>query len=113
MALRRRRDIWDVIIIGGGMAGLTAAWQASRRGLSAALFEAQPACGGQVATVNELDDVPSTAKISGPELASSLAGRLGIEGVGLYYEKVSRAVKLDDLWQVTGEKSTLRGTRVH
>ena len=51
MALRRRRDIWDVIVIGGGIAGLTAAWHASRRGLSVALIEAQPACGGQVGTV--------------------------------------------------------------
>ena len=112
MALRRRRDIWDLIVVGGGIAGLTAAWHGSRRGLSVALFEAQPACGGQVATVNTLDDWPSTAEVSGVELAASLAERIGIEGVGLYYESVSAIVKAGDLWQVTGEKSTLRGKRV-
>jgi phytoene dehydrogenase-like protein len=32
MSLRRRRDIWDVVVIGGGIGGLTAAWYTSRRG---------------------------------------------------------------------------------
>ena len=74
MAVRRRRDIWDVIVIGGGIAGLTAAWHASRRGLSVAIFETQPGCGGQVATVNTLDDWPATGPVSGVELAAALAG---------------------------------------
>ena len=112
MALRRRRDIWDVIIIGGGIAGLTAAWHASRRGLSVALLEAQPACGGQVSTLNELDDWPSTAAVSGVELASSLVERIGIEGVGLFYESVSSVKKEGELWIVAGEKSLLRGRRI-
>jgi len=112
MALRRRRDIWDVIIIGAGMAGLTAAWHASRRGLSVAVFEAQPACGGQVATVNELDDWPATGDVSGVELASSLVERIHIEGVGLFHESVSSVVKAGELWQVSAEKSTLRGKRL-
>ena len=30
MRLRRRRDIWDVAVVGGGIAGLTGAWHAVR-----------------------------------------------------------------------------------
>lgn len=112
MALRRRRDIWDVIVIGGGIAGLTAAWHASRRGLSVALFEAQPACGGQVGTVNELDDWPATGEVSGVELAASIVERIGVEGAGIYYEGVTSLEKAGEFWQAKGEKSTLRGKRV-
>ena len=112
MALRRRRDIWDVVIIGGGMAGLTAAWQASRRGLSVALLEAQPVCGGQIATVNEIDDYPSTTPVSGPEVAASLAARISTEGVSIIYESVSTIAKVQDLWSVKVEKDTLRARRI-
>ena len=55
MSLRRRRDIWDVVVIGGGIGGLTAAWYCARRGLPTALLEAEGMLGGQVATVNALD----------------------------------------------------------
>ena len=89
MALRRRRAIWDVVIIGAGFAGLTAAWQTSRRGLSVAVFEEQPACGGQVSTVNTLDDWPATGETSGVELASTLAERLHTEGVAFFHEAVT------------------------
>ena len=36
MSLRRRRDIWDAVVIGGGIGGLTAAWYCSRRGMPTA-----------------------------------------------------------------------------
>jgi DNA-binding MarR family transcriptional regulator len=39
----------------------------ARRGLATALFEAQPNCGGQVATVNVLDDWPSVDESSGEQ----------------------------------------------
>lgn len=37
----RRRDIRDVPVVGGGIAGLTAARHAGRRGLATALIEAE------------------------------------------------------------------------
>ena len=72
-----KRTVLTTPPVTGGIAGLTAAWHASRRGLSVALFEAQPACGGQVGTVNELDDWPATGDVSGVELAASIVERIG------------------------------------
>ncbi len=43
---------YDVIVVGGGAAGLTAAAYAARAGKTVALFERQPALGGLVQSVN-------------------------------------------------------------
>ncbi len=112
MSLRRRRDIWDLAVIGGGVSGLTAAWHAMRRGLATTLFEAQPSCGGQVATVNVLDDWPSTAPVSGVELAASLAGALSPEVVEIHYEKLESVRTEDGLLRVRSAARSLRARRV-
>ena len=40
--------MYDVVIIGGGPAGMTAAIYAKRAALSTLVIEKQPFCGGQV-----------------------------------------------------------------
>ncbi len=112
MTLRRRRDVWDVAIVGGGIAGLTAAWHAMRRGLAVCLFEPQPGYGGQVATVNSLDDWPATGPVSGVELAASLAARLSPEVVDLHSEAVLAVQSEDALLRVTSVSRAIRARRV-
>ncbi len=90
MRLRRRRDIWDVAVIGGGITGLTAAWHAVRRGLTTVLFEGAPAHGGQVANVNHLEDWPAVEGVSGVALAADLVAKLRDEGVELHGEPAGR-----------------------
>lgn len=112
MTLRRRHDIWDVAIVGGGIAGLTAAWHAMRRGLAPCLFEPQPGYGGQVATVNEIDDWPASGPVSGVELASRLAAELSHEIVGLVNEPVLTVEPEGDLLRVTAASRSVRARRV-
>ena len=71
MAGLLRRNQYDIAIIGAGAAGMTAAWHASQRGLSTALFEANLQPGGQVATVGQIESMPGVA-LSGPEFSAAL-----------------------------------------
>lgn len=112
MTLRRRHDIWDVAIVGGGIAGLTAAWHAVRRGLAPCLFEPQPGYGGQVATVNEIDDWPATGAVSGVELASSLAAELSHEVVQLINEPVLKVEADGALLRIASASQSIRARRV-
>lgn len=112
MRLRRRRDIWDVVVVGGGIAGLTAALQAVRRGLTTALFESAPAHGGLVANVNQLDDWPAIAETSGVELAAALVAELREENVELYGERVVGVSRDGKLLRVQSDTHELRTRRV-
>ena len=112
MTLRRRHDIWDLAIVGGGIAGLTAAWHGTRRGLAVCLFEPQPGYGGQIATVNVLDDWPATGPVSGVELAASLAGQLSPEVVELHNESVLAVRPEDQLLRVTSASHSIRARRL-
>lgn len=61
----------DVIIIGGGPAGLAAALYASRAGLSTLVLESQVP-GGQIATTDQVENYPGVGPTTGPELAQGL-----------------------------------------
>lgn len=112
MRLRRRRDIWDVAVVGGGLAGLTGAWHAVRRGLATVLFEGAAAHGGQIANVNHLDDWPATGEISGVALAGDLVAKLRDEAVELQGEAVSRIIPDGALLRVESASHAVRARSV-
>ena len=66
--------IYDVTIIGGGPAGLYAAFQAGLYGLKAQLLEASPTLGGKVVTYSELviHDIGGQPSISWHQLIQNL-----------------------------------------
>jgi thioredoxin reductase (NADPH) len=75
-------DIKDLVIIGGGPAGMTAGLYAARAAMKTLLLE-QGMPGGQAATTDRIDNYPGFPQgISGPELMMQMdeqARRFGVE----------------------------------
>lgn len=76
------RSHYDLIVIGGGPAGLTAALYTAREGIETLVIE-RAAIGGQAATTQWLDNVPGFSEgISGADFSAQLraqAERFGVE----------------------------------
>jgi thioredoxin reductase (NADPH) len=70
--MRPLKNICEVTVIGGGLAGLSAARHTARLGRLVTLFEGSGLYGGLVATINEVDGLPVPGKFSGQDLAIHL-----------------------------------------
>jgi len=70
--MRPLKNLCEVAVIGGGLAGLSAARHAARLGRLVTLFEGSALFGGMVATVEEVDGLPVPGKFSGQDLAVHL-----------------------------------------
>lgn len=64
-------EIYDLIILGGGCAGLTAAIYAGRANLRTLILETG-VLGGQAATTDEIGNYPGAPNITGPELMQTM-----------------------------------------
>lgn len=79
--------IYDLIIVGAGPAGLTAAIYALRAGLHTLLLEKNFVSGGQAASTYEVDNYPGLPGISGTEFGQKI--RSHADRLGLVSERVN------------------------
>lgn len=79
--------IYDLIIVGAGPAGLTAAIYALRAGLHTLLLEKNFVSGGQTASTYEVDNYPGLPGISGAEFGQKI--RSHADQLGLVSERVN------------------------
>ncbi len=85
----------DVIIIGGGGAGLTAALYTSRAKLSTHLFE-KLTPGGQIALTDVVENYPGFPEgITGPEISQKMEAQAVRYGTQIHYETVKTIQKKD------------------
>ena len=75
--------MYDIIIIGGGCAGLTAAVYSARAGKSVLVIEGET-FGGQITAAPKIENYPAIDSISGMEFADSLFSQA--EHVGAQFE---------------------------
>jgi thioredoxin reductase (NADPH) len=70
--MRPLKNMCEVAVIGGGLAGLSAACHAARLGRLVTLFEGSALFGGLVATIGEVEGLPIPGRFSGQDLAIHL-----------------------------------------
>ena len=93
----------DMIIVGAGTAGLSAAIYAQRSGLKALVLEGK-AYGGQIVNTPDIENYPGIAHISGFDFATNLYQQALDLGAKVQYEKVVEVI--DD-----GEIKTVKTTK--
>jgi thioredoxin reductase (NADPH) len=118
------KSVRDVIIIGSGPAGLTAAIYAARANLSPLIIEGQPSStsdqpGGQLMLTTDIENYPGFIEgLAGPELMGNMrsqAARFGAEFITSKVEKVDFSSSPFSVWAPdpsTGEQVEHRATSV-
>ena len=97
--------MYDVIVIGAGPAGMTAALYASRSNLSVAMIE-RGAPGGQMNNTAEVENYPGFDMILGPDLAEKMldgATKFGAENLYGIVEEIKDCGDYKEV--VTGDKT--------
>ena len=97
--------MYDIIIVGGGPAGLTAAIYALRAGKSVLVVE-KNGFGGQIAFSPKVENIPGTRTISGAEYADKLTDHAMDLGAEVELETVTGVEKNGDVFTVTTEEGS-------
>ena len=99
-----RMKPYDTIIIGAGIAGLTAAIYAARKRMRFEIIS--PDFGGQMLVNGEIHNYPGLAKITGYEFRSMMEQQMESNGVKVRQETVKGIERLSDGFSVKTDKGT-------
>jgi len=102
---------FDLVIVGAGVAGLTAAMTAARHGVKVAVVD-QFGVGGQIANTERIENFPGLPQgIAGHELGPLLHEQAEAAGAAFFLDTVA-AVEIGDLHIVRGAADALRAPTV-
>ena len=79
--------MYDIIVVGGGPAGMTAALYAQRNGKRALVIE-KTGFGGQITHSPKVENYPGTMQMSGNEFADRVLEQILAQGAEIEFEKV-------------------------
>ncbi|MBC8570395.1 thioredoxin-disulfide reductase [Zongyangia hominis] len=98
----------DILIIGAGTAGLSAAIYGIRSGLSVLVIE-QMIYGGQIANTPDVENYPGIASISGFEFAQNIYNQAVALGAEVVYETPVQVELNGDIKRVITDQNTYEG----
>lgn len=91
--------MFDILIIGSGPAGMTAAIYGKRSGLNVAIFE-KSAPGGAMINTNKIENYPGIKTIDGASLAMNMYEQITDLGVTYFSLEVEKIEKENDIFKV-------------
>lgn len=100
------KEKYDVIIIGSGIAGMTAGIYLKRGGLDVLIIE-ENAPGGTLNRVNIIENYPGFVKTDGPTLASEIFNQVRNLDIEYFFDKVVKVDLTKDLKKVVTGGTTL------
>lgn len=104
--------IYDVIILGSGPAGLSAAIYAQRARLNTLVIEEKPLSGGQILDTYEVDNYPGLQGIGGFELGMKFREHADTLGVSFHTAQVQKVQTAGNLKEVVTDKEIFQSKSV-
>ena len=87
--------MYDIIIIGAGIAGMTAGIYARRAGKTVLVLEGK-VHGGQIINTSVIENWPGDYKVSGPDLVNKIYDQITELGVEVEYEEVLEVARTSE-----------------
>lgn len=103
--------MFDIIVIGAGPAGLTAAIYGCRAGKSVLLME-KSGFGGQMTFSPKIENYPGFTSVSGSELADKMVEQVMAQGAEVEFAEASKIMKTDNGFLVETDCGSFYGSSV-